>query len=170
MKIFATSDTHFGHEKLITLSDRPDDFGSRIMKSLKQNSGDLLIHCGDICIGHDDMWVMSYMSAADKFKRKILVRGNHDNKSDKWYLERGFDFVCESFTAKFFGKQMLFSHIPILRNDVFWTPHFPPEINIHGHMHGGGHRGSIPGSDYLYDLAPELHDYKIVNLAHLKAQ
>jgi len=132
MKIYATSDTHFNHKKLLEYG-RPEDFESRIFASLKNHVGDLLIHCGDFCIGQDEEMMELFMHSAKGFRKKVLVRGNHDKKSDGWYMERGFDFVCESFVADYFGKHIIFTHIPIAKTDKF-------DLNIHGHMHGNSHR------------------------------
>ena len=38
--------------------------------------------------------------------RKVLVMGNHDKKSARWYSEHGFDFVCNMFVLKYGGFDM----------------------------------------------------------------
>lgn len=170
MKIYAISDTHFGHEMLVNHEHRPTGFEYKILKSLHDGSGDLLIHCGDFCMGEDEKWVADYMLNASDFRKKILVRGNHDKKSDAWYISHGFDMVCDQLVATHFGKRVIYSHMPVFRNDKFWEPSFGPVRNIHGHLHGNMHRGEfvkdgVPYDlNYHYDLAPELHDCKIVNI------
>jgi len=131
MKVYAISDTHFNHKKLIEYG-RPVDFEEQILKNLEKLQGDLLIHCGDFCIGKNAESMERYMEAAKGFKKKILVRGNHDPQSDAWYIEHGFDFVCDSFVNTFFGKKILFTHIPAKRSAF--------DYNIHGHLHGNAHR------------------------------
>lgn len=168
MKIYATSDTHFGHDKLVELSGRPIDFGDRLLKNIKQNSGDLLIHCGDFCIKDDVKHTERFMEAAKGFKKKVLVRGNHDNKSDSWYYSQGWDFVCRSMALKIFGKHVVFTHAPIGANSILvgeeQTNYY---MNIHGHLHGEVNRHSAQefyNHKFNYDLAPETHDYKIVKI------
>lgn len=160
MRIYAISDTHFGHDKLVELSGRPVGFDDMIMDNLSKVSGDLLIHCGDFCIGNDAVHMADFVEATAGFKKKILVRGNHDGKSDSWYLERGFDVVCESMTNTYFGKQILFTHIPTAVTERF-------DFNVHGHMHGNQHR-KAPENGYdptwHRDLAPEINNYKPVLL------
>lgn len=163
MKIFAISDTHFGHDRLHELG-RPFGFSDRILKALSVRKGDLLIHCGDFCIGDDEKHMADFKEAAKDFKIKILVRGNHDGKSDAWYMEHGFDFVCKSFVNRYFGKKILFTHIPVRKHE---TDNI--DFNVHGHMHGNGHRltgelGEIYNPEWHRDLAPELNDYAPVNL------
>lgn len=165
MKIYALSDTHFGHDKLVELSGRPKDFYDILLDNLDQSGGDVLIHCGDFCIGNDASWHQVFMDASKGFKRRVLVRGNHDGKRDGWYLNAGWDWVCESMTATYFGKHLLFTHIPTRRSSSF-------DANIHGHMHGNNHRkapedGYFPG--WHKDLAPELHGYAPVKLENFLA-
>lgn len=130
--IWITTDTHFGHDKLVEYSSRPENFSELVMENLKKNiqKGDILIHLGDICIGNDEQWHARLFGNLPKITR-ILCKGNHDNKSNSWYLDHGWDFVCESFTDEFFGIKVSFSHEPIdgVKN-----------INIHGHFHNNLHR------------------------------
>ncbi len=163
MKIYAISDTHFGHEKLVTLSNRPEDFTKRILRALQDVKGDVLIHCGDFCIGKDEYWHEQFrIHTFGQYKKKILVRGNHDGKSDSWYYDHGWDFVCTSFTHTFYGKNIVFTHIPILQTDKF-------DFNVHGHLHGNNHRhqdkhAALYNREWHRDLAPEIHNYKPVSL------
>jgi len=174
MKIFALSDTHFGHTKMYEIFGRPVDYESRILRSLSKNKGDLLIHCGDFCIGKDHIHIKDFMHAAAGFDKKILVRGNHDKKSDAWYIENGFDVVCEIFWARHFGRQIIYSHMPVLEpSKMTFAPHFDPDINIHGHLHGDNDRHNLKRDIYdpswFYDLAPETNEYGIVNVENIVA-
>lgn len=165
MKIFAISDTHFGHTKLVDYG-RPTLFSNIILANLQREKGDILIHCGDFCIGSDEEWHHHFMLATDGFKKKILVRGNHDGKSDSWYYDHGWDFVCESFSHTMFGKNFIFTHIPMLPTEAVKTRFFK---NIHGHMHGNTHRHVEQyDTDFHFDLAPEIRNYKAVNVETIK--
>lgn len=168
MKIFATSDTHFGHKKMIRYG-RPENFEDRIFEHLWKKEGDILIHCGDFCIGQDAKWHEKFMMEAKGFKRKILVRGNHDNKSDSWYYDHGWDFVCFTFAIKYQGNLIFFSHKPqhqhLLRGSQY---------NFHGHLHGkieDSHRSEdLPityDRSFHIDLSPESWDYNIHSLEHI---
>ena len=174
MKIYAISDTHFGHVKLVDISKRPQNFSELILKNLRKVSGDILIHCGDFCIGNDEEHHANFMAATIDFRTKVLVRGNHDPRSDNWYYERGWDFVCYAYVADMFGTRILFTHMPLPHRDQaeHWSPHFPPTINIHGHMHGNNHRTKdFPPNTYdrkfHYDLAPEINKYAPVNVENI---
>lgn len=159
-KIWLITDTHFGHDKMIQYCNRPEDFSSIILNNLLKmvQPDDLLIHLGDICIGQDVLWHERLNVIPCK---KILVRGNHDHKSDSWYMSNGWDFVCTSFINRFEGKNILFSHapLPISNND----------FNIHGHLHNGTHHEDIFGllTDKHILLSIENTNYKPVLLETL---
>lgn len=136
MKIFVTTDTHFGHEKLIKYG-RPKDFEQKIKKGLKDHVGrnDLLIHLGDICMGEDGYhsnWFKEHLLC-----RTCLILGNHDHKSFTWYMENGWDMVANRLDLEISGKKISFTHCPIK-----WDRSF--DINYHGHFHDTDHRRFDP--------------------------
>ena len=112
---------------MIEYCARPKNFENliftNIIKIIKDE--DILIHLGDVCFGKDSEMHKKYIESLP-FK-KILVIGNHDRKSNNWYLEHGWDFVCKTFSGKYFGKNILFSHRP--HKDIGF------DVNIHGHFH-----------------------------------
>ena len=161
MNIYIISDTHFNHtDQMIAYCGRPEDYNERLWNSLKIiNDDDILIHLGDICIGKD-----SYVhNKLQEFKfGKILVRGNHDRKTNTWYLNNGWDFVCEEFKDTLFGKNILFSHKP-----KPWDGEY--NINIHGHFHNSDYRRNEPElfkivNGYHKLFALEYNDYKPIKL------
>lgn len=110
------TDSHLGHAKLLEYGERPENFEQLIVRGIHETpvEQDLLIHLGDVCIGHDEYHHQTLMlPIRSRFKKNVLVRGNHDNKSDAWYYRQGWDFVCRSFSTKIFGKKLLFTHIPV---------------------------------------------------------
>jgi len=160
MNIWLITDTHLGHKMLIEKGYRPADFEDKILinlnRTLKPN--DVLIHLGDVCIGndaHNNKLITKYHNGT-----KILVKGNHDKKSNKWYLEHGWDFVCEKFIDTYFGQKIIFSHEPQFIGGE--------TINIHGHWHDNDHRKEPGFEEWYCDqhrlLALEATDYKPVEL------
>lgn len=133
MKIWLTTDTHFGHDKLVEYNGRPRDFTVQIYRNLKAVLHDdaLLIHLGDVCMGRDEQNHAMFIQTLPG--KKILVRGNHDRKSNNWYLNHGWDFVCERFADQYFNTRILFSHIPVSYDNWY-------DMNIHGHFHNSDHR------------------------------
>jgi calcineurin-like phosphoesterase family protein len=162
MKTWIISDTHFGHRKLEEWG-RPADFEKLIFKGLKQiGADDLVIHLGDFCIGDDVKWHNAFFSVLSSNKR-ILVKGNHDHKSNTWYLEHGWHFVCDEFSDVYFGKKILFTHEPRRRykNSAYGVFDF----NYHGHLHGNAHRLDDEVKEwydntYNKDFSADVMDYK----------
>lgn len=135
MKIWIITDTHFGHMKLSEVFKvRPDGFTEVILENLKGllQPGDSLIHLGDFCIGRDAEWMDRFVAVTPGVCR-TLVRGNHDSKSDDWYLKNGFCFVCYSFKKKVNGKMIKFAHKPEPKEEGV-------DFQLHGHSHGNAHR------------------------------
>lgn len=135
MKYYITTDTHFGHAMLVNHGYREEGFETKILSQLSKVDGDVLLHLGDFCIGNDELWHTKFMeTVSPHFKKKILVRGNHDNKSYSWYYAHGWDFVCETMRLRFQGKELLFSHMPVLAEDSKYTTYLKVDMNFHGHL------------------------------------
>jgi calcineurin-like phosphoesterase family protein len=158
MQIWLTTDTHFGHAKLKELAGRPDKFEDKIFTGLLQNVkfGDLLIHLGDFCIGHDDYWNNWFTHSLPC--KKWLVLGNHDKKAISWYLTHGWDWVGKDMTLEIFGHRIFFTHEP-----MGWRA---DGINVHGHLHGNDHRDGemILDPNFNFPLALEKTNYQPVTL------
>ena len=180
MRIYLTTDTHFYHSNMIKYCKRPIGFTEIVGLNLLDvgfKEDDVLIHLGDICIGFDQKVHDLYIKPLKC--KKWLVKGNHEHKSDNWYLNNGWDFVCKRFENKYFGKNILFSHSPQEDNGF--------DFNIHGHFHNTLFR-LLQGNWIVEDekernekdlkvltkkhklLALEYTDYKPVLLEHFLEQ
>jgi calcineurin-like phosphoesterase family protein len=153
MKIYLITDTHFCHEKMVEYCNRPGNFDYLIWQGLKKLPKDsLLIHLGDICIGND---LLVHLDLQRLPFKKILVKGNHDKKSNSWYLKNGWDFVCDKFEDTYFGKKIVFSHVPAADDGEF-------DINIHGHFHNTLHR--LLQGKYVVDGEKERNERDLMVL------
>ena len=162
MKIWLISDTHFEHENITEFCGRPDNHEELMIQALyKIPAEDCLIHLGDICLGANEF--INAQVIGDLKCRKMLVMGNHDEKSWSWYMEHGWDFVCNNFYLEYGGRKILFSHKP-----QPWDGNW--DLNIHGHLHNLGFLGAqsktqVEGLKHWHRLySPELQDYKPVEL------
>ncbi len=142
---------------------RPKGFETKIINNLcKQvKNDDVLIHLGDFCIGNDAFWHTWFHNNLP-LPKKWLIRGNHDRKSDSWYITHRWDFVGTRIYLDAFGKRLAFSHIPIADDGSY-------DINIHGHFHNSDHRSTEPELQALYTpkhrlLALEYTNYQPVLL------
>jgi len=164
MKIWITSDTHFQHQKMIEYCHRPQDFDQLIWNGLKIiQENDVLIHLGDICFGKSDIETHFHLQGGVK-GTKILVRGNHDRKTALWYMDHGWDFVCDKLSGVWFGKRILFTHEPQPKEKNI-------DMNIHGHFHNAAINYAMNEfRNFEYDpkwhrlLALEYTNYKPVDL------
>jgi len=148
------------------LCGRPKDFEVRIFKALQSvlTPEDILIHLGDIVLASGQEAKAHDMFVQTLPGKKWLVRGNHDRKSNNWYLNHGWDFIADSFRDVYFGKVVAFSHVPIADDGY--------DINIHGHFHNTDHRNHEPALQAIknpkqYLLALEYNAYQPWNLQTL---
>lgn len=127
------SDTHFNHAMLVEKGYRPAGFENRFWRDLQNARSFILIHLGDVSIGLDRETHERFIRESPA-KQNILIRGNHDGRSAHWYLERGWDHVSDGMILYRFGLKILFTHRPVEVPD--WI-----DVNVHGHLHSGVHRG-----------------------------
>jgi len=143
---------------------RPESFNEDILRNMSKliAKEDILIHLGDVCIGNDIMWHENLMDHVAC--KKWLVKGNHDRKSNSWYIGHGWDWVGYQFSDTYYGKKILFSHRPLPNwsNNGF-------DFNIHGHFHNSNHH--IKDPEWIQSpkhklLAIENTNYCPVTLQH----
>lgn len=126
--------------------------------------GDILIHMGDVCIGRDYDMHKELMEATKEAKSRILIKGNHDKKTDTWYLETGgWDLVVKQLWIQRFGYDIILTHEPYDYAQHSLVP-WGNFKNLHGHTHGNGHR-SIDVAHYYQnkhhvELALENNNYR----------
>lgn len=179
--IWITADTHFYHDKLFDWGDRPKNF-TKIIKRVHWNTitiqnphptitKNTLIHLGDIAIGQDKEAGKFFKALQSRGIKTILIRGNHDNKSDAWYRDNGWDVVCWTMVGKYFGKWVLFSHMP-LWGEALINPYFQKEpiLNIHGHFHSSRRKGSLYTEHDHFLVEIESQNFVPYNLKNILCQ
>lgn len=155
MKYWVIADTHMDHSMFVEKGYRPENYEEMIIENMRSLGIGVLIHLGDVELGNPRLWHKLITSFADL---NWLVLGNHDRgKSNSWFLDRGWDWVGTTFTMKYMGKKILFSHEPKPLNGC--------DINIHGHFHDSDHRSKEPKynevlTDKHYLVALEHTDYR----------
>lgn len=130
MRVFITSDSHFGHKNIIEYCNRPfadvDEMNAALIERWNSVVGkdDMVIHLGDVGLGSREKIgaIVRQLNG-----RKMLIMGNHDHFRENQYREMGFETV---------------SRFPILWNKFFLLSHAPLELsetnpffNIYGHIH-----------------------------------
>ena len=162
--IYFISDTHFHHSNIIKYCNRPFDNVDMMNYTLIGNwnsivrDDDTIYHLGDFCLSSDDEIKNIFNMLNGKI---ILIRGNHDRKSVKYYEKLGFNvltpvpIILEEF-------KLMLSHMPLSDDKIL-----DGYINLHGHIHNKAIIG-----DYLktYDinkhinLSVDVTDYKPLSL------
>lgn len=98
--LWIITDTHFDHHAMIKSCGRPENFDSIICQNWQEKvkAQDTVIHLGDCAWRPEGMKRLLGLPG-----KKILVRGNHDDKSPEKYMEMGWDFACDSIVMKLGG-------------------------------------------------------------------
>ena len=146
---YLISDSHWGHFNIIKYSERPFSSVEEMNKTLIDNwnsvvnKNDRVFHLGDVSFfGKTEMNKLLLQLRG----RKILIKGNHDNHSNQWYLDVGFSEVYNHSIVMY--DKFILSHKPIEIGDM---GNF---INIHGHIH----EKTMDNSSYV-NVSVEHIDY-----------
>lgn len=131
-RIFFISDTHFNHKNIIEYCNRPFKNVEEMNKVLIENWNnivtdiDIVFHLGDVALTSESEMKELIHNLNGK---KILIKGNHDTKSDEFFKKAGFEYVYQG-ALTLNEEKILLSHKPIKDSEV-------PDgyINIHGHIH-----------------------------------
>ena len=131
-KTYFISDTHFNHKNIIKYCNRPFKDVEEMNRVIIENWNnivtdfDTVFHLGDVGLTNEkDM-----KEIIPKLKgKKVLIKGNHDKKSEKFFREAGFRFIPKS-PLELYDKKLILSHKPLKDREI------PDEyINVHGHIH-----------------------------------
>ena len=131
-KLFLIADMHFGHANIIKYENRPfastDVMDAAIIRNWNNtvSKRDKVIVAGDVSFYSKEKTAEIIQQLNGK---KILVKGNHDQRNCRWWMDVGFDEV---------------SSYPIIYKEWVVIQHEPPAyINdampffwIYGHVHG----------------------------------
>lgn len=117
-KVFFTSDTHFGHAKIISLCNRPftdvTDMNDTIVDNWNKvvSEDSVVFHLGDFCFGGPTAW--SYIR--ERLNGSIcLIRGNHDDHNLKRSTMALFDGVTYQLRLQMNdGNTVYLNHYPFL--------------------------------------------------------
>ena len=158
MHEFFCSDHHFGHSSIIDYEDRPfkcademdlymiDKWNSVVSKD------DMVFHLGDFSFHnkYDTSDIVSRLNG-----RIVLVKGNHDSHSNKWYREVGMHEVVQWSIIR--HGFLILSHEPVYLEKA------TPYRNIHGHVHGISHQRA----GYYFNVSVENINYTPVTLEYI---
>lgn len=153
---FITSDTHFGHARIIELVARPfasvEDMDAELIRRWNETVGPdaVVLHLGDLALGSiaDSLPLTGQLHG-----RRLLVPGNHDRVSPATqtrraierfaplYDEAGWRVLPEVVTGTRSGQRLVASHYPYsgdTQGDDRHVTHRPVDRGLpllHGHTH-----------------------------------
>lgn len=164
MRIFFSSDTHYFHANIIKYCERPfstvkemNDYMINSWNSVISDD-DVAFHVGDFSLSRSAT-SRDVADVIDRLKgKKILIRGNHDQYDDSFFLNAGFKVVVESINL----GGVLLVHYPLHEafarkvKDSHWG-----EVShvIHGHTHKKG----TPELDAHFNVAVDRHEFAPVS-------
>lgn len=170
--IYTLSDTHFGHGNIIIHANRP--FPNQAVMDAKLTANwnatvrpqDMVIVIGDmVWTGGDANKIRDYIKALNG--RIILVRGNHDKRTNAFYLSAGIQFICERFVWEYCDKRFLFIHDPhYVTNDDKQNYY----AVIHGHLHGNSPLVRKINGQHFINVSVENLNYRPTNLINLMSR
>lgn len=144
--IHFTSDTHFGHAKIIEYCERPYTSVDSMDKNIihKWNSvvspTDEIYHLGDFCFG-DAGVAIQYLRQLNGIIKFVLPNNHHDKWQHNIKFPRSGISICDNsiFNFKYHDelteKLYYFSlcHFPFSS----WNRMYYGAMHVHGHMHSG---------------------------------
>jgi len=156
-----TSDTHFGHAKVIVYSKRP--FGSvrEMDEALIANWNervkvtDTIYHLGDFGFGRKG----ELQQILDQLNgHKHLIEGNHDRKA-RIHTLRGWASVQHYREINIDGQHIVLFHYA----QRVWNRSHHVSIALFGHSHG-----HMPGNSQSLDVGTDCWSYRPVNLVEIR--
>ncbi len=132
MKIFFTSDTHFGHANIIKYCNRP-------FESVNQMDEVLINNWNSVVRPDDEVYHLGDFSFADpkkyvyRLNGKIhLIKGNHDyRRKDRLFLEAGIVWVKDLFELKKVDPNIVLCHYAMR----VWPKSHYGAWQLYGHSH-----------------------------------
>ena len=155
---YLIADPHFSHENIIKYEKRPFRNAEIMNKELIKNwnntvtNKDTIFVLGDVGFANKEELTKIIKQLNGK---KVLIMGNHDNKSVRYWYDVGFDEVYK---------------YPILYKEFFMLSHEPPTyfnentpyFFIYGHVHSTEMYKTITKNSACVSI--ERWDYKPVSL------
>ena len=151
--IFLGSDWHLFKKEVTGLQE--NEIKSQLnnfikLHNSKINKNDIFIYLGDLL--HRNCKQEHFTKLKDFISKlngiKILIKGNHDLKPDEFYIDCGFNYVCDNLQI----NDVIFTHKPCDLKD------FPDaKINVHGHMHEENFYDVNTNDDHIKIYTPD-HD------------
>lgn len=175
-KFYFISDTHFNHKNIIKYCNRPFENIDEMNKVFIENWNntvtdfDTIFHLGDVALTSES----EMRELIPKLKgKKILVKGNHDKKSNEFFRNVGFGIIPEN-PLKLNKEKLILSHKPLKDTEI-------PDgyVNVHGHTHNNPLHKINPETNEMeypeelysdklhFNVSVDVIDFKPISLEEL---
>lgn len=178
-KVFFTSDTHFGHNNIMTFCKRPwktiEEHDEALISRWNGVVGkdDLVFHLGDFAFCTNSRWKELINTLNGKI---YLIYGNHD--ISRWPGDKTmslFEGCAMQMMLKIEGKFVILNHYPMLTiPGVYSKGQWKNWIQLYGHVHSGPRVSGKDDSrlsmcfDTQYDVGVDNNDYRPIEWQELK--
>lgn len=158
MTIFFTSDTHFGHKRILELGKgRPfktvESMDAALIYNWNKTVGpkDTVYHLGDFAFDDHDPYLKQLHGS------KLLLPGNHDNSKRLRYAT-GWTHV---FPTPYYELKGFLEHPIILSHYAFrvWRNSGKGALHLYGHSHG-----NLVGDNQCCDVGVDNWEFKPASL------
>ena len=135
MSNFYISDTHFGHDNIIRLCNRPFKNAEEMDETLIKNWNSVVTDKDDVYILGDFAYrfeqgkLQHYLESLNG--RKYMILGNHDKDIRRNAHKDAFVWVKDYADISDNGRRVILSHYPM----VEWNGFFRGSIHLYGHIH-----------------------------------
>lgn len=152
MSTFFTSDTHFGHDRIIELAKRPftsvEEMNETIVQrwNARVKPGDLVYHLGDFALKQDRPTTEAIHARLNG--TIYLLEGNHE--SNALSIRSRFLHVTEYKKIEVEGQKIVLFHYPIRS----WDGIFKGVWHLYGHVHG-----LLPDFGHSMDVGVDVHNF-----------
>lgn len=162
--IWVVSDTHFGHNNIISYCGRPFANAEIMDEVLVENwnsvvkDGDIVYHLGDVYFGVNGRDALSKLKG-----RKRLILGNHDDGKDQ-FLHKTFQKINVWRMFPEFG--LLLTHVPVHESSLerYEGGELVSKLkNVHGHIHNN----DAPSENHV-NVSVEQTSYTPINIDELR--
>lgn len=173
IKIWFTSDTHFGHKNIIRFCNRPWKTSEEMDEALITNwnsvvkPDDIVFHLGDFAFASNGGWKRIIQRLNGHI---FLIVGNHDEV--RYPGHQTFDLfegVASQMVLKIDGRTVYLNHYPFLCYGGAYKQDKYAVVQLYGHVHSGPHNTGLDVDrlkltfPYQYDVGVDNNNYTPVS-------
>lgn len=130
------ADTHFKHQNILKLSNRP-------FATIEEHDEALIKNWNDTVKPDDEIYILGDFTMSRKGKdanallsrlngKKYLIKGNHEHYlNDPEFDMSNYEWVKDYFELRYDKIQFVLFHYPILE----WNGFFQKSLHLYGHVH-----------------------------------